>query len=257
MKEQAQYQRHWVVAMGSPLTGPSPIETVLSRFILLNDLPDGAVARWLLDSLPDPDPLWGFGVPDFMGPRLRLSQETMSSAVDACSSRNSAEFLGVLFQAGSSGRAAKRLGVLCRTGLPARGRGARDAVLRATARGWAGTAPPDLDAVWPEQSYRMKCKWGDLETANSTIAYGEKPLHLMWLSKLLWSRLGDDPSAWALACELLEEDRLQVSEVIATTLATLPVAPECSKGPGRDWMWRWRKHVEFEYQGEPLVGVHQ
>lgn len=246
------------------------METVLQRYALLHGVKDGAVARWLLDSLPEPvpievtsiedwfpgptEPSWvsGDGLHRFVSPSLRLSGETMSRAVESCSTTANAVFLGVLFQLGSSGRAVGRMRSLRKRVLAHSYEDQRPGAvaLDVLARKWDG--PVGWRTV---HGSRTRCKWGDLDAANATAAYGGRALNLTWLGTLLWRHLGDDPGAWSLACDLLEENAMEIGDVLDVTAATMPSQANRRDGhTASHWSWRWRPPT-FSYRGERLIGL--
>lgn len=119
-----------------------------------------------------------------------------------------------------------------------------------------GTVHPQLTRRWQlDSSLALTDLTRSMHVAAETP--GTHPCALfrpgVMLGRYLRTRLGEDPSAWGLALELLDAPGTPIQEAVQTAAATLDVPPTL---PGRRMAWPWlaRRASVIEFEDEPLYG---
>lgn len=265
----------------TPLDHPDPVTACLLRYALLHTLPDGRVARWLLGEMPSVESPGRFteagdDIPGqwtiFNSPIVSLSPATIQHAVASRKSRVDAEFMGMLLHLATTGRAIRKAQQLSRNltrgstyvttehgypetvhttlWLPA------SPTIGYLARNWRGPATLlEMEAVKGLDCLEHM-HW-DRWVGNEQVptALYQVMVRMMALAPVLWRELGDEPSAWSLALELMASPDISMGDALSAAVATSE-ATGSTASLAVSSSWRLAPLVSLIYEGGPLVGLH-
>lgn len=267
------------------LTGVDEFTAGMSRYALLHRLPDGEVARWLVDSIPEMSAEHlralapSIGAISFVSPKATLRDASVRRAVNARTNSDDAEYVGQLLQLATSGKAVRRARNLQKDMT-------RGIKFTTTQRGYPETAYADLEvpasptATFVARTWRgsvtpftpttmssgerlerpsLKSTWPEVIRAHGGAAermpLWVRMLVLTELSELMRRQLGDDPGAWDLAFELMGDGGASLGEAIDTAAATLVRTPVPATRGFSNIRWQMRSAIELTYGGRPLPGL--
>lgn len=260
--------------------------TLRTRLSLLSTVPDGEVARWLLndpiDYLSDNTPLDRLdSTPALWLSPTNLSNDTIQYALNRQPTHEAASVLDLLLQTANSRTGARRTkAVYKRLRAPAAELpplSTYDGIRALSPLGeeWHEERPQPVSELrgligntWATEVYVQdmadRKPWSYVTDEKPHTTYSPRGTNEAlsyyhganrFLGRTLWRNLGDDPAAWSLALELLlgPDSEAILGETIETVSSTQD-NPTLHRAPRRGLGWWTRTPKIHTYEDQPITG---